>query len=111
MDTFNQLLDAGLSGAMNELGAKAGLDPMRWAMDFNMDPDLVGLHPEGEAHAGALQLCEQWAKYLKLSESMPRSEHIDGYRRWSGGCGDWEVSVSCITDVALYNKAYPDDQR
>lgn len=108
MNDFNALLDASLSTTMNELGAQAGLGPMKRAVGFEVEPEVQGIHPEGETHEGSAELCKQWAAYLGLSETHPRHDHLDGYRRWSGTCGGWELAVSAITSVELYNASYDD---
>lgn len=109
----NQVIAEALTGAvadtLNLLGAAEGLAPLLWTLDATCDLEFHGVHPEGEAHPDGKQLCHQWAELLGLREGGG-VEGQWGYYAWRGKPGDWDLQVSWIYDVEIFNAANPDDQ-
>jgi len=105
-----EALEGAIAETLNTLGAAAGLAPLAWTLEAKYAFEFHGVHPDGEEHPDGQKLCQLWAELLGLhpGDALERSW---GYHSWTGTPGDWELQVSWIPNVEIYNAHHEDDQR
>ncbi|GAA4150088.1 hypothetical protein [Leifsonia shinshuensis] len=106
---LDQLIDRGVNQELNAWGAAHGLPPLAWQMSLADDVTIEGTDPNGRAAPGAGEFCARWADLLELPEMDPFGPN-EGLISWRGPTDDGKtIEIYAITDVELYNSAYPDD--
>ncbi|TFC16832.1 hypothetical protein E3O19_06805 [Cryobacterium algoritolerans] len=105
---LSRAISDAVTGVLNEHGARAGLQPLRWSLTTELETDFYGTHPGGREHPDAQALCASWADHLGLAE-WGAGYPDEASRLWAARLGNWRLSVSVFTDPELYRSVYPDE--